>query len=404
MRGHTTAVDSDPVFSQIHLVIRRRAAWRTLLVATEVALVFAAALSLPSAPVLAATPEAERLEALRDLKEGNRLYDSGDYLAALARFERAYAAVPTPKLFFNFGQTYRRLGRPVEALDFYERFLAESTEPQPQPQLRVEAERWVGELARAVASVEVRADSEGAEVTIDGRSCGVTPLARSVRVAPGSHQIVVQTRGGSAPPYIQKFHAQAGQRIAIDARLAAAGTPPTESQARAPVAPAPRSASSTSPSVAQSTEPVAAVERAAPSPLPEGHRHRIGLALRADVDRGLAGAGAAGGLTYGLTEQIQISAGGFLWPAGGLRVPGASLGLTAYLLRGGLRPILSVEGQSYFRAGAHLAAHAAVGLQWDLSAHLGLFALAGVQYTSSEIVAGERSLFLVPSLGAHVRL
>jgi len=32
------------------------------------------------------------------------LFDAGDYLAALARFESAYAKVPSPKLFFNFGQ------------------------------------------------------------------------------------------------------------------------------------------------------------------------------------------------------------------------------------------------------------------------------------------------------------
>src|SRR6266700_981202 len=94
----------------------------------------------------AAATEAERLEALRDLKEGNRLFEAGDYMAALARFESAYGKVPSPKLFFNFGQVHRRLGRTVEALEFYERFLAET--PGAPAKLRAEAQQWIADLER----------------------------------------------------------------------------------------------------------------------------------------------------------------------------------------------------------------------------------------------------------------
>jgi hypothetical protein len=125
--------------------------------------------------------------------------------------------------------------------------------------------------------------------------------------------------------------------------------------------------------------------------------------IRADVDRELAGAGVFAALGYGLAEQVQVFAGGFTWPAGGLNVPGASVGLTVYLARGGLRPFLSVEGQSYFRSGAHLGAHGAAGIECDLGRYTGLFAAAGAQYTSSRIVSGERSVFFVPSAGIRLR-
>jgi hypothetical protein len=61
-------------------------------------LIVALALAFPLASGAArAAAEAERLKALRDLKKANRLFDAGDYPAALAQFERAYTKVPSPK-------------------------------------------------------------------------------------------------------------------------------------------------------------------------------------------------------------------------------------------------------------------------------------------------------------------
>ena len=373
----------------------------------------AGALLLAVGLVLVGTPRSavagaagERLEALRDLKEGNRLFDAGDYLAALARFERAYAKVPSPKLFFNFGQVHRRLGRTVEALEFYEKFLAEA--PNASANLRAEAQQWIADLEKSVASVTISVDRAGAEVTVDGRSSGVTPLAGPVRVLPGTHQIVVQPGAAGAAPFVEKIVARAGQRIAIEAHLAA---PVSVAASPAATGPVESAGPARPPALAPAADLViagvggsAVAGGGSAARAGAAHRGHVGLRLRADVDRALAGAGAAGALDYGVLEHLAISAGGFLWPAGGLEVPGASLGLTAYLLGGAVRPLLAVEGQSYFQTGAHLGAHAAAGVQWDVADHAGVYAMAGVQYTSSEIVSGDRKLFFVPSLGLHLRL
>ena len=135
-----------------------------------------------------------------------------------------------------------------------------------------------------------------------------------------------------------------------------------------------------------------------------GHRGRFFLLVRADVDRRLAGAGAMGAVGYGVAERLALFAGGLLWPAGGLDVPGVSLGLTADALDGALRPFATIEAQGYFHSGAHLGAHAALGVGYDIGRHAGAFVEAGVEYTSSTIVAGERALFFVPSAGLLLRL
>ena len=60
--------------------------------------------------------------------EGSVLYKRGDYVGALESFEAAYAAFPSPKLWFNIGQANRDLGRPVEALSAFEKFVGLASE------------------------------------------------------------------------------------------------------------------------------------------------------------------------------------------------------------------------------------------------------------------------------------
>ena len=67
-----------------------------------------------------------------------------DYRAALARFEEAYALVPSPKIHYDFGLAYVGLARPGEALAAFERFLAEA--PDAPADKREKAAGWVATL------------------------------------------------------------------------------------------------------------------------------------------------------------------------------------------------------------------------------------------------------------------
>jgi len=69
-----------------------------------------------------------------------KLYQQGDVGGALEKFNAAYAAYPSPKLMFNIGQANRDLSRPVEAIEAFQRFLAEATDASPR-RLRMRTSR-----------------------------------------------------------------------------------------------------------------------------------------------------------------------------------------------------------------------------------------------------------------------
>src|SRR5437773_624060 len=79
----------------------------------------------------AAAQEDPRADARSRLEEGSRLYQRGDFEAALRAFNEARALYPSAKLYFNIGQTLNRLGRPAAAADAFEHFLAEATDADP---------------------------------------------------------------------------------------------------------------------------------------------------------------------------------------------------------------------------------------------------------------------------------
>jgi len=75
--------------------------------------------------------EANREAARAKLVEGVAALKRGDHRAALARFEEAYALVPSPKIHYDFGLAYVGLGRTDDARAAFERFLAEATDAPP---------------------------------------------------------------------------------------------------------------------------------------------------------------------------------------------------------------------------------------------------------------------------------
>jgi hypothetical protein len=186
-----------------------------------------------SSPAVAEPTEAERLAAQRDLKEGNQLFALGEYQRALERYQAAYQRVPSVKLFFNFGQAYRQLGRDVEAAESYERFLAES--PDTPSEVRREAQQHLGAMLGRIGYAQVSADVDGADVLVDGRSHGPTPLRGPIRLTPGPHQVVVQAKPG--PPYLERIEVEARKTVLVKARFADRAVPAAAPQLRsAPVA------------------------------------------------------------------------------------------------------------------------------------------------------------------------
>src|SRR5215471_12025381 len=65
-----------------------------------------------------------RASARAKLVEGVELLRRDDYAHALARFQEAYALVPSPNIHYDIGLAYLGLGRDIDALYAFDAFLA----------------------------------------------------------------------------------------------------------------------------------------------------------------------------------------------------------------------------------------------------------------------------------------
>jgi tetratricopeptide (TPR) repeat protein len=156
-------------------------------------------------------PAKARAQAL--LSEGTAAYGRGDYAEALEKFNEAYKIFPSPKLWFNIGQANRDLGRPVEAVEAFDRFLRDAGDDAP-PETLAEARRSAAELKTKLGQINVRCPFDGTEITIDGKRVGSVPLGAMVWATPGRHQIAGQLDGHS--PALEEVVVEIGQVAAVD--------------------------------------------------------------------------------------------------------------------------------------------------------------------------------------------
>jgi tetratricopeptide (TPR) repeat protein len=75
---------------------------------------------------------------------GIAAHNRGSYDEAIGLYEKAYAELPHPALFFNMAQAHRLAGRRDQALALYRRYLAEA----PDGELGGQARTWIDALER----------------------------------------------------------------------------------------------------------------------------------------------------------------------------------------------------------------------------------------------------------------
>ncbi|HEV8325632.1 MAG TPA: tetratricopeptide repeat protein [Myxococcota bacterium] len=111
-----------------------------------------------TAPALAPVPD--EFDRLYD--EAQSLYTSGNYKAALAAYEKAYAIRPEPEPLFGIARCYHQLGRLEEATEHYEHFLTAAPTHSGGPRTRallIEALGAMGAKALGLADWTKAADS-----------------------------------------------------------------------------------------------------------------------------------------------------------------------------------------------------------------------------------------------------
>jgi len=100
-----------------------------------------------AAPVTVSADESlKRSLAKRHYETGSQYYDTADFEAALAEFQKAHKLFPAPSMLFNIGRCYEALGQLQQAIERYEEYLKKT----PDAKGRATLEERIQNLRRRV--------------------------------------------------------------------------------------------------------------------------------------------------------------------------------------------------------------------------------------------------------------
>jgi len=160
-------------------------------------------------------------EAKKSFEKGVELYNAQDYQGALAEFLAAYEIKPHHSVLYNIAQCYQMIDSGAKALHYYELYLEEGadyiTETRRQ-KVEAEIEKLRGQLTPLSLSVE----PDGAEVLIDGKTVGSSPVEKQY-VDPGEHTLIVQKDGHET--WKKSFVAKRGVPLSLEVTLAVKAKP-----------------------------------------------------------------------------------------------------------------------------------------------------------------------------------
>jgi hypothetical protein len=199
--------------------------FRVLLLAFAGVLLVLPPLVQPS--IVSAQTEAERVQARAAFQRGVEAYAAERFQEALASFQEAYRIAPHPSVRVNMANCYERLARPLEALDHFERFLAEAENASPEQQREVRAA--VRRLRQQVGEVFVRVQPDGATVRV-GDVLRTAPVLEPIELARGVHRVEVSFAGHRTET--RDVEVRGGDRVELTVTLVPAApevvTPPPE--------------------------------------------------------------------------------------------------------------------------------------------------------------------------------
>lgn len=145
-----------------------------------------------------ATAPSKITEARAHFQEGVQSAQRGELSQALAEFEAAYAVQPHFSVLYNLGQAYSGLGRPIEAVTAFERYLNEGGE-QVGPARREEVEAILAKNRQRIGILQLDIGAlRPLWVWIDGAELSSESLARPLPLAEGPHSIL-HVEPGCAP-------------------------------------------------------------------------------------------------------------------------------------------------------------------------------------------------------------
>ncbi len=174
-------------------------------------------------PSQTASPDRQAL-AEAAFAEAMDAWRRSDWTAAVEGFSRAMELVPHPFTRYNLARALEHAGEVSRAITEYERFLAETTDPDD----RREVEGRIATLRARPVEVIVASEPLDASVTVDAEAHPTAQTPCHIRLAPGAHVIVVEHPGYERA--VRRIVVEAGTPqdvlIQLEARAAPVVTPP----------------------------------------------------------------------------------------------------------------------------------------------------------------------------------
>jgi tetratricopeptide (TPR) repeat protein len=142
-----------------------------------------------------AGPDANaKKEAARRFEHAIKLYEEGDYVLALAEFERVYELVPDYRVLYNIGQVSMQLGRYARALRTLREYVSRGGNELPSDR-RNAVQADLASLEARTATVKLDVQPAGTEVSIDGAVVGKSPLLEPLVVDVGERRVQARATG-----------------------------------------------------------------------------------------------------------------------------------------------------------------------------------------------------------------
>jgi hypothetical protein len=173
-------------------------------------------------------PEQQQ-RALAIFDEGNALFLSSKYSAALGRYRDALSLWDHPGIHYNAAVCLINLDQPLEAYEHLEKALAFGAAPLGDEN-NAQALLYKKLLSAQLAELHVVCAEPGAQVMLDGSLLFTAPGELTLRLRPGAHQLVARKSGLLTES--RALQLPAGQLTREDVKLSAITATPMRSVRR----------------------------------------------------------------------------------------------------------------------------------------------------------------------------
>ncbi len=173
------------------------------------------------APAPVAPAAGSATAATASIAAGDKATRAKDYATALTQYQSAQGAVPSARAEMGVADALYNLGRLGEAYDTYNDVQTTYGAKLGAVEKGLVTKR-LKELATKTGYLSIRVNQDGAEVDVDTKVFGTTPVPALVRVATGTHAVHISKAG--FVPFDGNAEVAADGKAVVDATLAPVAT------------------------------------------------------------------------------------------------------------------------------------------------------------------------------------